>query len=442
MTSAAAASTSALDAGVDLGAGAVDLGLDAGVDLGGASVDVGLDAGVDLGGGTVDLGLDAGVDLGGASRRPRARHGRRPRRRHRRPRSRRRRRPRRRRRRRRRRRPRPRRRTVDTGLDTATSTSVWSTLGDTGVDLGRHGRPRRWTSAVRSIWTSALDLDLGAGTLDSASAAAARLLRPAPPAPPPPPRGSRRPARRPALARGDQAIAGSFGRPWRWRFSAAAYTCTRAGTSRASRTPSPRRARRCSRTSATATSSSSASTRESLRALNEWPWPRRHHARLLQMLRPAAPKTCSSTSTSARARPRKTTRCSSARSPSGRHAGLPRAPLPGAQRRRQLADRDAAAAAVRAHAELASVMLEPGADGLVRDMRSSWAVDGETLAVGLRARDAAARGHGRPDRLLDRRLLVRLRLVHRRRERPRRSRRAARQDRLRRARRRSSSATS
>ena len=29
---------------------------------------------------------------------------------------------------------------------------------------------------------------------------------------------------------------------------------------------------------------------ESLQALNEWPWPRRHHARLLQMLRPAAPK--------------------------------------------------------------------------------------------------------------------------------------------------------
>ena len=28
---------------------------------------------------------------------------------------------------------------------------------------------------------------------------------------------------------------------------------------------------------------------ESLRALDEWPWPRRHHARLLQMLRPAEP---------------------------------------------------------------------------------------------------------------------------------------------------------
>src|SRR5690606_12531855 len=29
---------------------------------------------------------------------------------------------------------------------------------------------------------------------------------------------------------------------------------------------------------------------DSLAALNEWPWPRRHHARLLQMLKPAAPK--------------------------------------------------------------------------------------------------------------------------------------------------------
>ena len=29
---------------------------------------------------------------------------------------------------------------------------------------------------------------------------------------------------------------------------------------------------------------------DSLAALNEWPWPRRHHARLLQMLQPAAPK--------------------------------------------------------------------------------------------------------------------------------------------------------
>ena len=29
---------------------------------------------------------------------------------------------------------------------------------------------------------------------------------------------------------------------------------------------------------------------QSLKALNEWPWPRRHHARLLQMLRAAEPK--------------------------------------------------------------------------------------------------------------------------------------------------------
>ncbi len=77
--------------------------------------------------------------------------------------------------------------------------------------------------------------------------------------------------------------------------------------------------------------------------------------------------------------------------------------------------------------------LEPGPDGLVRDMRSSWEIEGRDAEVDLRARDAAAGGHGRADRLLDRRGLVRLRLVHRRRQRPRRSRGAARQDRLRRA---------
>ena len=77
--------------------------------------------------------------------------------------------------------------------------------------------------------------------------------------------------------------------------------------------------------------------------------------------------------------------------------------------------------------------LEPGPDGLVRDMRSSWDDRRRDAEVDLRARDAAAGRHGRADRLLDRRRLVRLRLVHRRRERPRRPGRAARQDRLRRA---------
>ena len=118
----------------------------------------------------------------------------------------------------------------------------------------------------------------------------------------------------------------------------------------------------------------------SLAALNEWPWPRRHHARLLQMLRPAAPKALfididfSSSSTeyddalferalsewqdtpvylAAHFQPR-----------SGADSSLTvTRPLP----------------RFAALAELAYVNLEPGADGLVRDMQSSWDIEGETL---------------------------------------------------------------
>jgi hypothetical protein len=59
--------TLGVEAGVDLGDGAMDLGVDSGVDLGGGSIDTGLDAGVDLGDGAVDLGVDSALDLGGDS---------------------------------------------------------------------------------------------------------------------------------------------------------------------------------------------------------------------------------------------------------------------------------------------------------------------------------------------------------------------------------------
>jgi diguanylate cyclase (GGDEF)-like protein/PAS domain S-box-containing protein len=118
---------------------------------------------------------------------------------------------------------------------------------------------------------------------------------------------------------------------------------------------------------------------ESLAALNEWPWPRRHHARLLQMLRPAAPKSVfidiefGSHSTEED------------------DALLERAladwktPLYLASHFQAHTGADTSLTVTKplprfsAHAELASVTLEPGADGLVRDMRSSWEIEGETL---------------------------------------------------------------
>jgi diguanylate cyclase (GGDEF)-like protein/PAS domain S-box-containing protein len=119
---------------------------------------------------------------------------------------------------------------------------------------------------------------------------------------------------------------------------------------------------------------------DSLAALNEWPWPRRHHARLLQMLQPAAPKSVfidiefGSHSTEEddalleraladwQATPVYLASHFQARS--GADASLTvTKPLP------RFAE----------HAELSSVTLEPGADGLVREMRASWQVGGESL---------------------------------------------------------------
>jgi diguanylate cyclase (GGDEF)-like protein/PAS domain S-box-containing protein len=119
---------------------------------------------------------------------------------------------------------------------------------------------------------------------------------------------------------------------------------------------------------------------QSLAALNEWPWPRRHHARLLQMLKPAAPKSLFIDIDF------------SARSAEEDDALLERAladwrgtpvylathfqPRSGADTALTVTEPQARFAA---HAELASVTLEPGRDGLVRDMRSSWDIDGRTL---------------------------------------------------------------
>jgi diguanylate cyclase (GGDEF)-like protein/PAS domain S-box-containing protein len=119
---------------------------------------------------------------------------------------------------------------------------------------------------------------------------------------------------------------------------------------------------------------------ESLAALNEWPWPRRHHARLLQMLAPAAPKSIFIDIEFG------------SRSTDDDDALLERAlaawqgtPLYLASHFQARSGADKSLAITEplprfaAHAELASVTLEPGPDGFVRGMRSSWTIEGKTL---------------------------------------------------------------
>ena len=121
---------------------------------------------------------------------------------------------------------------------------------------------------------------------------------------------------------------------------------------------------------------------DSLAALNEWPWPRQHHARLLQMLKPAAPRSLFIDIEFG----------SPSRFGEEDDARLERAladwqgtPVYLAThfQARSLADSELTVTRplprFAAHAELALVNLWPGTDGLVRDMRSSWTVNGETL---------------------------------------------------------------
>ena len=119
---------------------------------------------------------------------------------------------------------------------------------------------------------------------------------------------------------------------------------------------------------------------DSLRALNEWPWPRRHHARLLQMLEPAAPKSLFIDIDF------------SSRSTEEDDAMLERAladwagtPIYLATHFQARNGTDLTQAVTRPldrfarHAKLAAVNLRQDADGLVRQMRSSWNIDGETM---------------------------------------------------------------
>ncbi len=119
---------------------------------------------------------------------------------------------------------------------------------------------------------------------------------------------------------------------------------------------------------------------ESLAALNEWPWPRRHHARLLQMLRPAAPKSVfidiefgSHSTEDDDAMLEKAL------------LGWQGIPVYLATHFQSRSGADASLTVTRplprfaAHAELASVNLDPGPDGLVREMRSSWQIEAQML---------------------------------------------------------------
>jgi diguanylate cyclase (GGDEF)-like protein/PAS domain S-box-containing protein len=119
---------------------------------------------------------------------------------------------------------------------------------------------------------------------------------------------------------------------------------------------------------------------QSLRALSEWPWPRRHHARLLQMLKSAAPKNLFIDIDF------------SSRSNEEDDALLERALAAWTDAPPILASHFQALSGATnelivtqplprfaQHARLASVILEPEADGLVREMRSSWNVGGHTL---------------------------------------------------------------
>lgn len=118
----------------------------------------------------------------------------------------------------------------------------------------------------------------------------------------------------------------------------------------------------------------------SLQELSEWPWPRRHHARLLQLLRSAAPsRVFVDIDFSAH---------SSAEDDALFERALadwPESPVMLATHFQPLRQSSSEIAVTRplprfsAHAVETSVMLRPSGDGLVREMQSSWPLDHDVL---------------------------------------------------------------
>ena len=119
---------------------------------------------------------------------------------------------------------------------------------------------------------------------------------------------------------------------------------------------------------------------QSLQALREWPWPRRHHARLLQQLQPGSPsRVFLDIDFSSYSTPEDDALFERAL------AAWRDTPVFLATHFQARSGADSALTVTRPlarfaqHAELASVILEPSEDGLVRGMRTSWEVDGEEL---------------------------------------------------------------
>jgi diguanylate cyclase (GGDEF)-like protein/PAS domain S-box-containing protein len=128
---------------------------------------------------------------------------------------------------------------------------------------------------------------------------------------------------------------------------------------------------------------------QSLRALSEWPWPRRHHARLLQMLRAAEPKTVfidiDFSSHTSEEDDGMLERALAAWSDSPPMLASHFQALSGADSELTVTE---PLPRFAQHARLASVILEPDTDGLVREMRSSWTV-GEHVLTSVFAYESA-----------------------------------------------------
>ncbi len=112
---------------------------------------------------------------------------------------------------------------------------------------------------------------------------------------------------------------------------------------------------------------------QSLKALDEWPWPRRHHARLVQMLRAAQPKSVFvDIDFSSRSDEEDDALLESALAemePTPVFLATHFQPLSGADQSLTVTE---PLPRFATHTRPASVVLEPDVDGLVRAMRSSW----------------------------------------------------------------------
>ena len=119
---------------------------------------------------------------------------------------------------------------------------------------------------------------------------------------------------------------------------------------------------------------------QSLKALNEWPWPRRHHARLLQMLRAAEPNSVFvDVDFSSRSDEEDDALLEHALAeiePTPVFLATHFQPLSGADQSLTVTE---PLPRFAAHARSASVVLEPDVDGLVRAMRTTWRIDEREL---------------------------------------------------------------